>query len=148
MPATNLTPDIEGRIAEGAPQIEVLLVEVVAKDTLRVFIDHADGVSLAHCEQVTGLLEDYRDRYVIEVSSPGAERPLTKPEHFNRFLGKQARLRVHDTRDGQAPKAKRLVNVTGELVGASDSEVTIAAREGVVSIPYTQIARSNLVPGE
>jgi ribosome maturation factor RimP len=141
MPALNLTPEIEEKIAQGAPDIELLLVEVVSGDTLRIFIDHPDGVSLAHCEQVTGLLEDYREQYVIEVSSPGEERPLTKPQHFSRFLGKHARVRLREARDGHK-------NVTGELVGASDSEITIAAGEGIVSIPYTQIARSNLVPGE
>jgi ribosome maturation factor RimP len=141
MPALNLTPDIEQRIAQGAPEIELLLVEVVSGDTLRIFIDHPDGVGFAHCEQVTGLLDDFREQYVIEVSSPGAERPLTKPQHFNRFLGQRARVRLREARDGHK-------SVTGELVGASDSEVTIAAGEGVVSIPYTQIARSNLVPGE
>jgi ribosome maturation factor RimP len=141
MPALNLTPDIEERIAQGAPEIELLLVEIVSGDTLRIFIDHRDGVSFAHCEQVTGLLEEYREKYVIEVSSPGEERPLTKPQHFSRFLGKRARVRLREARDGHK-------SVTGELVGASDSEVTIAAGEGVVSIPYTQIARSNLVPGE
>jgi ribosome maturation factor RimP len=141
MPALNLTPEIEEKIAQGAPDIELLLVEVVSGDTLRIFIDHPAGVSLAHCEQVTGILEEYREKYVIEVSSPGEERPLTKPQHFSRFLGKHARVRLREARDGHK-------NVTGELVGASDSEITIAAGEGIVSIPYTQIARSNLVPGE
>ena len=136
-----LTTDIETRIAGDSPDIEVLLVEVVEGDTLRVFIDHPDGVTLAHCEQVTELLNDYRDQYAIEVSSPGEDRPLTKPQHFRRFLGQRAKLRLREARDGHK-------SVTGELVGASEQEVTIAAGEGVVSIPYEQIARSNLVPGD
>jgi ribosome maturation factor RimP len=49
---------------------------------------------------------------------------------------------------GRAPTAKRLVSLTGELVGASEEEVTIAAGGGIVSIPYDQIVRSNLVPGD
>jgi len=142
-----LTSDIETRLAAGAPDVEVLLVEV-AGETLRLFIDHPDGVTLAHCEQVTQLLNDYREQYAIEVSSPGADRPLTKPQHFRRFLGRQASLRLREARDGQAPNAKRLVSLTGELVGASDQEVTIASGVGVVSIPYEQISRSNLVPGD
>jgi ribosome maturation factor RimP len=133
--------DIETRIANDAPDIEVLLVEVVDNDTLRLFIDHPDGVTFAHCEQVTQLLNDYREQYAIEVSSPGEDRPLTKPQHFRRFLGRRAKLRLRDARDGHG-------SVTGELVGASDDDVTIAAGAGVVSIPYDQIARSNLVPGD
>ncbi len=139
MPA--LITDIETRIASGAPDIEVLLVEVVDGDTLRLFIDHSDGVTFAHCEQVTRLLSEYRENYTIEVSSPGADRPLTKPQHYRRFLGQRARLRLREARDGHG-------SVTGELVGVSDDDVTIAAGEGVVSIPYEQIARSNLVPGD
>jgi ribosome maturation factor RimP len=135
-----LTSDIEARVGTGAPDVEVLLVEA-SGETLRVFIDHPDGVTLALCEQVTQLLGDYREQYAIEVSSPGADRPLTKPQHFRRFLGQRARVRLREARDGHK-------SLTGELVGASDQEVTIAAGDGVVSIPYEQIAHSNLVPGD
>jgi ribosome maturation factor RimP len=138
---SDLTPEIEARLASAAPGVEVLLVEVAAPDTLRLFIDHPDGVTLALCEQVSGVLADYRDRYALEVSSPGQDRPLTKPQHYTRFLGSRARVRLREARDGHK-------SVTGELVGASDVEVTIAAGDGVVSIPYDQIARSNLVPGD
>lgn len=135
-----LTSDIEARLAAGAPDVEVLLVEV-AGEALRLYIDHPDGVTFERCEQVTNLLGEYREQYVIEVSSPGEDRPLTKPQHFRRFLGQRARVRLREARDGHN-------SLTGELVGASDREVTIAAGEGVVSIPYEQIARSNLVPGD
>ncbi len=143
-----LTTDIETRVATDAPDIEVLLVEVVDGDTLRLFIDHPDGITFAHCERVTQLLGDYREQYAIEVSSPGEDRPLTKPQHFRRFLGRRARLRLREAHEGEAPNAKRSASVTGELVGVSDDDVTIAAGEGVVSIPYDQIACSNLVPGD
>jgi ribosome maturation factor RimP len=136
-----LQQEIETRLAAEAPDVEVLLAEVVSPDTLRLFIDHANGVTLGLCERVSGLLADYRDRYALEVSSPGQDRPLTKPQHFSRFLGRRARVRLREAKDGHK-------SVTGELVGASEREVTIAATEGVVSIPYDQIARSNLVPGD
>ena len=136
-----LQTDIEGRLAASEPEIEVLLAEVVSGGTLRLFIDHPDGVTLALCERVSGLLNDYRDRYSLEVSSPGQDRPLTKPQHYSRFLGRRARLRMRDPHDGQG-------SVTGELVGASEHEVTIAAGEGMLTIPYDQIARSNLIPGD
>ncbi len=69
-------------------------------DTLRLFIDHPSGVTLALCEQVSGLLADYRDSYSLEVSSPGQDRPLTKPQHYSRFLGRRARVRLRDADDG------------------------------------------------
>jgi ribosome maturation factor RimP len=137
----NLQLEIEGRLATNEPDVDVLLVEVIAPATLRLFIDHPEGVSLDLCERVSVELNDYRDRYSLEVSSPGQDRPLTKPQHYTRFLGRRARVRLREARDGHK-------SVTGELVGASDSDVTIAAPDGVVTIPYEQIARSNLVPGD
>jgi ribosome maturation factor RimP len=138
--ATALQTEIEQRLATSEPEVEVLLAEV-SGSTLRLFIDHPDGVTLALCERVSGRLGEYRDRYALEVSSPGQDRPLTKPQHFARFLGRRARVRLRDARDGHK-------SVTGELVGASDREVTIAAGDGVVTIPFEQIARSNLIPGD
>jgi ribosome maturation factor RimP len=138
---SSLGDQIEQRLAAAEPGVEMLLVEVVSDSTLRLFIDHPDGVTLALCERVSGLLADYRDRYALEVSSPGQDRPLTKPQHFSRFLGRHARVRLREARDGHK-------SVTGELVGASDKDVTIAAQGGVVTIPYDEIARSNLVPGD
>jgi ribosome maturation factor RimP len=140
MTPTALQSEIEGRLGATEPEVEVLLVEV-SGSTLRLFIDHPDGVTLALCERVSGELAEYRDRYSLEVSSPGSDRPLTKPQHYRRFLGRHARVRLRESRDGHK-------SLTGELVGASDQEVTIAAADGVVTIPYEQIARSNLVPGD
>jgi ribosome maturation factor RimP len=122
------------------PDVEVLLAEV-SGTTLRLFIDHPDGVTLSLCERVSGHLNSYRDRYALEVSSPGQDRPLTKPQHYSRFLGRRAKLRLRE------PRCEHK-SLTGELVGASDREVTIAAGEGLVTIPYEQIARSNLIPGD
>jgi len=144
---TALQAEIEGRLAASEPEVEVLLAEV-SGSTLRLFIDHPDGVTLALCERVSTQLADYRDRYALEVSSPGQDRPLTKPQHFSRFLGRHARLRLRGTREGAAPGARRQVSLTGELVGASEHDVTIAAPDGLLTIPYEQIARSNLVPGD
>jgi ribosome maturation factor RimP len=135
---SSLQADVESRLAAAEPQVEVLLAEVVGGHTLRVFIDHPDGVSLDLCERVTHRLGDVRERYALEVSSPGTERPLTKPAHFRRFLGRRARVRTRDQHGGHK-------SFTGELVGASDEEVTIAATTGVIAISYADIHRSNLV---
>jgi ribosome maturation factor RimP len=135
-----LQTDIEARLAGVEPDVELLLAEV-SGTTLRLFVDHPDGVSLALCERVSGNLNDYRDRYTLEVSSPGQDRPLTKPAHYTRYLGRRARVRLREASQGHK-------QLTGELVGASERDVTIAAGDGIVTIPYEQIVRSNLVPGD
>ena len=130
--------DIEARLAASEPDVEVLLAEVVGGSTVRLFIDHPEGVTLAVCERVTHALVEVRERYALEVSSPGTERPLSKPQHFRRYLGRRARVRTRDAVEGHK-------SFTGELVGASDDAVTIAAESGVVAIPYAEIHRSNLI---
>jgi ribosome maturation factor RimP len=136
-----LQTEIEQLLAGAEPQVEVLLAEVVGGSTLRVFIDHPDGVTLALCERVTLALAPLRERYALEVSSPGVERPLTKPDHFRRFVGRRARVRTREPR----PSSPGRRSFTGELVGATDSEVTLAADGGVIAIPYAEIRRSTLV---
>ena len=93
-----LQTDIERRLAQTEPDIEVLLTEVVGGRCLRVFIDHPEGVTLDLCERVTHLLPEVREHYALEVSSPGRKRPLTKPDHFRRFLGRRARVRTRHPR--------------------------------------------------
>ena len=134
-----LQADIEQRLEAAEPQVEVLLVER-SGDTLRIFIDHPEGVTLALCERVTHALGDLRESYALEVSSPGPKRPLPKPEHFQRFVGRRARVRVAACAGVSEPGS-----VVGELIGASAQEVTLAAPEGIVAIPYAAIKRSHLV---
>jgi ribosome maturation factor RimP len=140
MNQTDLQNDIEQRLASAEPEVELLSCELVGSERLRLFIDHPDGVDLALCERVTDHLRDLLADYSIEVSSPGPQRPLTKPDHYRRFIGRRARLRLREPRNGHR-------SYTGELVGASDDQVTVAAEDGVVSIPYSEINRSNLVEG-
>ena len=140
MQTSALTHDIEQRLASAEPEVELLAVEKVGAERLRLFIDHPQGVDLALCERVTNHLWDLLVDYGLEVSSPGPERPLTKPEHFRRFLGRRVRVRLREPHDGHK-------TVTGELVGASDEEITVAAGDGVMTILYSEIGRSNLLEG-
>lgn len=155
---TALQTDIERLLATSEPEVEVLLAEVVGGRQLRVFIDHPQGVTLALCERVSVCLNELRERYSLEVSSPGSERPLTKPAHFRRFVGRRARVRTRHPRTvirserasgsvgrAGAPASQTVVSFTGELVGASEDEIMLAADEGIVAIPYAEIRRSNLV---
>ena len=134
-----LQADIEQRLEATEPDVEVLLVER-SGETLRIFIDHPTGVTLELCERVTHALGDLRERYALEVSSPGPKRPLTKPEHFQRFVGRRARVKASVGGGTEQPSS-----VVGELIGASEQEVTLAAPEGIVAIPYAAIKRSHLV---
>jgi ribosome maturation factor RimP len=130
--------DIEARLSELEPDVEVLLAEVVGGRVVRLFIDHPDGVTLELCERVTKQLPEIREQYALEVSSPGTDRPLTKPEHFRRYVGRRARVRTRGDHDGRR-------SFTGELLDASGDGVTVAADTGVVSIAYADIHRSNLL---
>ena len=138
MPTTQA--DIEQRLKDVEPDVEVLLFEPANPSTMRLVIDAPEGVTLATCERVTGHLRDLLQETGLEVSSPGPQRPLTKPEHYRRYIGRRARVRTHEERGGRK-------SFTGELVGATDQEVTVAADTGVVSIPYSDINRSNLLEG-
>jgi ribosome maturation factor RimP len=135
---STIQTDIEARLSEVEPDVEVLLAEIVGGRLVRLFIDHPGGVTLALCERVTNRLPEVREKYALEVSSPGADRPLTKPEHFRRFLGHRARVRTRGENDGRR-------SFVGELLEAGDESVTVAADTGVVSIAYSDIHRSNLL---
>lgn len=130
--------EIQERLSALEPDVEVLLLEEPAAGRLRLFIDRPSGVDLALCERVTKHLGDLLQEYSLEVSSPGPKRPLVKPDHYRRFVGRRVRVRTRSEHDGRR-------SFTGELVGASDDVVTVAADSGIVSIPYADINRSNLV---
>jgi ribosome maturation factor RimP len=130
--------DIQERLSGTDPDVEVLLVEPAGAGRLRLFIDHPKGVDVALCERVTRQLGDLLEQFTLEVSSPGPARPLVKPDHFRRFVGRRVKVRTRSDHEGRK-------SFTGELVGATEDQVTVAADDGVVSIPYSDINRSNLV---
>jgi ribosome maturation factor RimP len=131
---------IEQRLSSAEPEVEVLLAEQVGAERVRLFIDHPDGVDLALCERVTGHLRDLLQEYALEVSSPGPDRPLAKPDHFRRYLGRRVRVRTREPIDGSK-------SFSGELVEAADDAVSVAADAGIVRIPFADIHKSNLLEG-
>ena len=137
---TNIQEHIESRLSSAEPEVEVLLAEQVGSERVRLFIDHPDGVDLALCERVTAHLRDLLQDYGLEVSSPGPDRPLAKPDHFRRYVGHRVRVRTRTPIDG----AKRF---SGELVEAADDAVSVAAEAGIVRIPFADIHKSNLLEG-
>jgi ribosome maturation factor RimP len=133
-----LQEELAGRIEERVPGTEVLAVELLGPDRFCVYIDHPNGVDHALCERVTHELEDYRREYAVDVSSPGVERPLRKPTHFERFVGRRVAVRTAAEIAGR----KRF---KGELIGADDRVVQLATDPQPVDIPYEQIVRGNLI---
>jgi len=133
-----LEHELAGRIEKRVPGTEVLAVELLGPERFCVYIDHPKGVDHALCERVTRELDDYRRQYAIDVSSPGIERPLRKPEHFERFVGRRVALRTAAEIAGR----KRF---KGELIGADAQAVHLATEPQPVDIPYDQIVRGNLI---
>ena len=138
MSTQDLQQTIEARLRDFDPEVELIALEQPAAETLRLYIDRPGGVDLALCEAVTGELRDLLERYSLEVSSPGIDRPLTKPEHFRRFLGRRVRVRTTEAIEGRR-------NFTGTLAEADDDTVLVAAEGAPVRIPIAGIKRSNLV---
>jgi ribosome maturation factor RimP len=136
---TQMQETIESRLAQREPDVELLALERPASERLRLVIDSPDGVDLALCERVTGVLRDLLESWSLEVSSPGPERPLTKPEHFRRFLGRRVRIRTREEVAGHK-------SFTGRLTGADEESVSVDSGDGPVSIPLASVRRSNLLP--
>ena len=134
-----LQETIESRIGELDPQVELIALERPAAERLRLYIDHPGGVDLALCETVTNQLRDLLEAWSLEVSSPGLDRPLTKPEHYERFSGQRVRIRTTEPIGGRR-------NFTGLLVASGPESVTVEHEAGRTEIPLGRVHRSNLVP--
>ena len=143
-----LQDQIESRLRDLDPAVELIALERPAGETLRLYIDHPDGVDLALCERVTNHLADLLESWSLEVSSPGADRPLTKPEHFRRYLGRRVRVRTRGPIDGRRSFTGRLTAADegGVSLDTDASRVRLEAGTGEVEIPLARIRRSNLVP--
>jgi ribosome maturation factor RimP len=128
-----LEREISGKVEEALPGVEVLAVELNGPERFTVYVDRAEDVDLALCEQVTRVLSEYLRDYGVDVSSPGPERPLRKPEHFQQALGRQVKLKTEGRK------------LRGEVTRADDEAVTVAADGGEVDIPYDEIVRGNLI---
>ncbi|KPK36219.1 MAG: hypothetical protein AMK70_03115 [Nitrospira bacterium SG8_35_1] len=115
------------------------------KALLRVFIDREGGVTIDDCERVSREIEAVLDvedpipySYVLEVSSPGLDRPLRKPEDFRKYSGSRARVITID------PIEKQNFFV-GQIVEAGDSDIRILLqKDRTITIPYENISKARL----
>ena len=127
--------------------VEIVTVEIVGSKkapTIRVFIDAEGGISfdeLARTQAWIGTMMDELDpfpgAYMLEVSSPGIDRPLRTPEHFNRFAGETVNIKTRGPIEGRS-------SFTGELAGFSDGAVRLIVEGETMAIPHDQIKRARL----
>ena len=115
---------------------------------LRLFIDGADGINLDDCAKVSrevaatlDVEDPIRQSYQLEVSSPGLDRPLVKPEHFQRFRGEEVKIELLAPLAGSNRRRFR-----GELLDATERDVTVKMPDGPVTLPLADIEKARLVP--
>jgi ribosome maturation factor RimP len=113
---------------------------------LRVFIDRPEGVGLDDCERAShelSALLDVEDPvpvgYTLEVSSPGLDRVLRTPEHFQRFVGERVWLELRIARDGRR-------RYTGRLEALTDDGIELSVDGATVRVPFSEISRARLAP--
>jgi ribosome maturation factor RimP len=129
-----LQREVSRTVESGVPGVEVLAVELSGPERFTVFVDHPGGVDHALCERVTDVLRSYLRDYSVDVSSPGLERPLRRPEHFRNAVGRRVQLRTDERR-----------RLRGEVVEADDRAVTVQTANENVEVPYDAIVRGNLI---
>lgn len=154
-------PEIEREVAARVEGLGYELVDIrwggsSSRPSLRVRVDRLDaapgeGVTVDDCARVSRALEPWLDeredlpaRYVLEVSSPGVDRPLLRDRDFERFRGERVAVKGHDVLAGRARRLE------GELLGLEQLDGAGAVRIRLpdgdeVSIPRDQIAGANLV---
>jgi ribosome maturation factor RimP len=133
-----LFKEIAPQVERAIPGVEVLALELSGPERFTVFIDHPQQVDHALCARVTDVLRSYLREYTVDVSSPGVERPLRTPAHFERAIGKRVALRTSTDIDGR----KRF---KGQVVGATPASLRVATGGDEYEIPYDAIVRGNLI---
>jgi ribosome maturation factor RimP len=124
-----------------------LELKIGGRDGLvRVFIDKPDGIGLDDCERVSRQISTVLDvedpipgHYSLEVSSPGLDRSLTKPEHFQRFTGEDVKVRLRVPVEGRR-------NFRGAIRGVVDDNVELEVDGQSHRLPIASIASARLVP--
>jgi ribosome maturation factor RimP len=134
-----LEREIGSLVARALPGVDVLAVELQSPTRFCVYVDRPEGVDHALCGRVTDLLRDYLREYTVDVSSPGPERPLRRPDHFARYVGRQVSLRTAEPVAGRS-------KFKGTIEEAGTDLLTLDAVDGErLHIPYASVVRGNLI---
>lgn len=123
------------------PEVEFVDLEVRGSSsvTLALFIDRPGGVDLELCAAVSQALEGLRERFALEVSSPGLDRRLRKPAHFAAALGQEVVVRLTTAHDGRR-------NFRGVLVAAGPDSITLESPDGEnATLPLAALAKAHVV---
>lgn len=115
---------------------------------LRVFIDKEQGIDIEECGMVSEKLSEKLDEldpipynYFLEVSSPGAERPLKKQKDYEKAVGKNVHIKTYEPIDGEKTFEGVLTNFTGDTVTV---ELKIKTRKKTIEIPFEKVASARL----
>ena len=134
---------------EGLELVDVEIGGAGGRQTLRLFIDKAGGVSLEDCSSVSHAVSTALDvedpiagAYDLEVSSPGLDRPLRTPEHFEKFKGSKVRVRTF----GPVAECENRKTFVGQLVGFSEDKVLVDVDGKVFQVPHAQVSKANVEP--
>ena len=126
--------EVSRTVETALPGVEVLALEITGRERFCVYVDQPGGVDHALCERVSDVLRPYLDRYSVEVSSPGIERPLRTREHFRNAEGRQVKLKIDNRK------------LRGEVIAAGERSFQLQNGTGdPVDIPYDSIVRANLI---
>jgi ribosome maturation factor RimP len=136
-----LTEVVEGALPEGAELVEA---RFSGGPLLTLLVDRREGpVDHEFCARVISTispaLDDEGYNGLIEVSSPGIERPLTRPSHFERFVGREAKVRTFEPIDGRR-------NFTGSIERVGETGFVLKLSEGAekLELPFGSVARAHL----
>lgn len=144
--ATLIEPVVE---RAGAELVDLEVAGTHGRPIVRAYVDTEVGITLDECARLSRRLEEalesaraVPDRYVLEVSSPGLERPLRKRGHYERYLGREVTVRLHQKRDGR----RRFVGALEEVAerGPGSFAITLAGAEGRWTFDAAEIASARL----
>ena len=134
---------------EGLELVDAEIGGSGGRQTLRLFIDKAGGVSLEDCSSVSHAVSaalDVEDpiagAYDLEVSSPGLDRPLRTPEHFEKFKGSKVRVKTF----GPVAECENRKTFVGQLLGISEGKVMVDVDGKVFQVPHAQVSKANVEP--
>jgi ribosome maturation factor RimP len=140
---------VESALPEGAELVEA---RFASGPLLTLLVDREDGpVDHEFCSgvisRVSPVLEEEGYDGLVEVSSPGIDRPLTKPEHFERYVGHEAKVRLSEPMVGGPHDGRR--NFTGTIEKVDETSVVLKLLEGgaEVELPFGSVTRANLIGG-
>lgn len=143
-------PHIEELLNPGAQALgyEIVAVEMSGGDTsiVRIYIDAEGGINVEDCakasRQFSAILDvedPISNRYNLEVSSPGMDRPLAKPQHFKSVVGEEVKIKMATLVNGRR-------RFTGQLIEATDDFAVVEVDGEQSELPYSEMDKARLVP--